>query len=119
MHLADRAVADPLDQQPARLEGVPLVAHLRDDLVLLGGLGHGTAFGDRVGQGLLAVDVLAMADGRDGRDRMVMVGRGDHHGIDLLVQLVEHLAEIVERFGLGMVLQALVRRSPSRRRKGR
>ena len=96
-----------------------LVAHLRDDLVLPGGLGHGAAFGDRVGQRLLAVDVLALLHGRDGRDRVVMVGRGDHHGVDPLVQLVEHLAEVAEPLGLGIVLEAPGRRSPSPHRTGR
>ena len=105
MHLADGPVADPLDQQAARLEGVALVAHLRDDLVFLGGLGHRAAFGDRVGQRLLAVDVLAVLHGGDRGHGVVMVGRGDHDGVDLFGHLVEHLAEVAELLRLGMVVE--------------
>ncbi len=75
------------------LAGVDQVAHLGDALVLLGRGHHGPALGDPVRQRLLAVDVLAGLAGQDGRDRVPVVGRGDHDGVDILA--VEHLAEIV------------------------
>ena len=105
VYVADGAVADPLDKHSAALEGMALVAHLRDDLVPLSGLDHRAAFGDGVGQRLFAVHVLAMLHGRNGRDRMVMIRSANHHGVDVFVHLVEHLAEVAEPFGLGMVLE--------------
>ncbi len=85
--------------------GVALVAHLRNDLVFAGDLGHFAALVDGVGQRLLAVDVLAAFHSGDRGHRVVMVGRGHHDGVDLLVQLVEHLAEVAELRGLGMVVE--------------
>ena len=89
------------------VEGVPLVAHLRDDLVLLGGLHQLADLVDRVRQRLLAVDVLAALDGGHGGHRVGMVGRGDDDRVDLLVHLVEHLAEVAELLGLGIVLEGV------------
>ena len=48
---------------------------------------------DRVGQRLLAVDVLAQADRHQRRDGVRVVGRGDDDGVEVLA-LVEHLAEV-------------------------
>ncbi len=67
--------------------------------------GHLAALMDAVGQRLFAEDVLAALHGGDGGDSVVVVGRGDHHGVDLLLQLVEHLAEIAKLLRLGMVVE--------------
>ena len=75
--------------------GVPLVAHLRRDAGRLRGLGQLAAFVERVGERLLAVDVLARADRRHRGDGVDVVGRADRDGVDVLRLLVEHLAEIL------------------------
>ncbi|MCR4415328.1 MAG: hypothetical protein NUV77_23190 [Thermoguttaceae bacterium] len=101
MDLADGAVPDPLAEDADRLERVPLVAQLRDDVVLFGGLHQRAALVDRMGQGFLAIDVFAAPDGRHGGHGVEVVGRGHHHGVDLLLHRVEHLAEVLELRGVG------------------
>ena len=59
--IADGPAPDELDQAAIALAAMALVAHLREDLVLLGGLGQGAALVDVVGQRLLAEGVLAAA----------------------------------------------------------
>ena len=105
MHIADGPVPDPLAEDADRVGRVPLVAELRDDVVLLGGLHQPADLIDRVGQGLFAVDVLAALDGGHGRHRVGMVGRGHHDRVDLLVELVKHLAEVAVLPGLGPFLE--------------
>ena len=58
------------------------------------GLGQLAAFVQRVRERLLAVDVLAGADGRHRRDGVNVVGRADRDGVDVFGFLVDHLAEI-------------------------
>ena len=90
-HVADRAGVEPLLQQPHRLVGLALVAHLRDDLVLARRLGDGARLVHGVGQRLLAVHVLA-GPHHGHRDRGVrVVRRRDDHAVDALL-LLEHLA---------------------------
>ena len=66
MHRADRAVHDVLAHQAGFLAGLAVVAQLRGHSGTASGLGHHASFLDRVGQRLLAVDVLALIDGGQG-----------------------------------------------------
>ena len=94
MHLAHRpdgAVGEPFVDEPVAFERHALVAHLGGDLGRARRLCHGPRLIDRARQGLLAIDVLAVLDGRDGDDGVVVIRRGDHHRINALL-LVEHLA---------------------------
>ena len=54
-------------------------------------------------QRLLAEDVLAHFQGRHGHDRVIVIRRGDHHGVDALLR-VQHLAKVAVAFGLGELL---------------
>ncbi len=93
--VADRAGLEILAQPAQALEGVTLVAHLGDHLVLAGRLGEDPGLVNVVYQRLFAVDVLAELD-RPHRGAGVVVVDGDHEdGIDLLVDFVEH-ATVVE-----------------------
>ena len=105
---ADGPGGDVLGHAADRLAAIALVAHLRQDLLLPGGLGQGIALGDVVGQRLLAEDVLAVVDRADGGRGVVVIGRGDQHHVEVLVALVEHLAVVVEDLGLGRVLDAVL-----------
>ena len=98
--VADGPIPDPFAERANRIERVALVAQLRHDLVLLGRLHQGADLADGVGQGLLAVDVLAPLDGRHRRHGVGVVGRADDHRVDLLVHLVEHLAEVLVHLGV-------------------
>ena len=62
--LADGAGCNVLGDAADRLAAIALVAHLRQDLLLSGGLGQRIALGDVVGQRLLAKNVLAVVDRR-------------------------------------------------------
>ena len=80
---------------------MPLVAELGDDLLLPGLRHQGANLVDRVGQGLLAVDMLAEPQGRHAGDGMGVIGSRDRHHIGLLAHLVEHPAEVLELRRLG------------------
>jgi hypothetical protein len=92
--LADRAGSDVLDRTPILVIRVPLVAVLRDDLLLLRlscqvpRLVHGPA------HRLLHVDVLAGVHGIRRDHRMHVIGRGDDDRVDVLLFL-EHLAVVL------------------------
>ena len=105
-HVADCAVGDPFPDQAHVLGGVALVAYLCDYLVLDGGLAKGADLGHRVRQGLLAIHVLAALDRIHAGHRMRVVRRADDYRVDLLVELVEHLAEVGELLGLGELLES-------------
>src|SRR5262249_50211439 len=81
--------------------GRALVAHLRADLVLLGGLAQLARLEDGVSQRLLAVDVLLELDGHHAGRGVRVVGSGDGDGVDGLAHLVEQLAEVGELRRLG------------------
>ena len=94
VHLADRAVLDPLLDQADALARAPLVAHLGDDLVLARGLGQRPRLGHRARQRLLHVDVLAELHRRHRDDGVGVVRRRDDDGVDVLL-LLEHHAEVL------------------------
>lgn len=63
-------------------------------------LGEQTALIHGVGEGLLAIDMLAGSDGVGRDDGMRMVGRTAHDGIRLGEHLVVHDAPVVVAFGI-------------------
>ena len=91
--VADGAVPDPLADEPRAFLRMALVAHLGDDLGLLGGLGQDAGFLDGMRQGLLDVNVLAQLDGGHGDDGVVVVGDRHGDGVDALF-LFQHPPEI-------------------------
>ena len=107
-HLADLAVPDPLADLADALARRALVTHLRGDLVLGGQLGQQARLVHRVRQRLLDVDVLACGHGLGGNDRVRVVGRGHHHRIGRLEQLVVHAAVVVVFLGCGIALEDVV-----------
>ena len=82
------------DDAPMVLGGVMLGADLADAVVFLDGVADGQAFGQVQRHRLLQVDVLAGFAGRDGLQGMPMRGRGNDHGVELLV--LQQLAVILE-----------------------
>ena len=61
-----------------------MAAGLEDAAVLLDRGVDGPALGDRVGQRLFAVDVLAGIGGGDADQAVPVVGRADADGVDVL-----------------------------------
>ena len=96
----ENAAADELDSRAETVLGGTLVAHLGTELFLGGERAHQSRFLDRPGERLLAETVLAHAHGHHARRGMAMVGRADGHGVDLVSQVLEHLAivEVLFRF---------------------
>jgi len=98
---ANRPRPNTLHHAADRFAAMSLVAHLRGHFVLAGSLGQGVALVDVVRQRLLAERGLAEIDGPDRSRGVVVVRRGDEHRVEILVAIVEHLAVVVEDFGLG------------------
>ena len=86
---ADRPALNQLDHAAIILAGVNLRAHLRHQIVLSGRIDHRPCLGDGVGQRFLAIAMFTQPHGHQARIDVGMVGRADHHGIDLLVHLVK------------------------------
>jgi len=87
--------------------GVTLVTHLGDDAEFFLTADEDFGFFEGVGQGLFDIDVLAKGHGLNGGGEVGVVGSGDGDGVDVIAHLVEHLAEVVEAFGIGMSLEHL------------
>ena len=81
---AERAVPHPFAGIANPRVRPPLGSGLHDASIAFGGPHDGASFGHRVGEGLLAVDVLAGAHRRDREQRVGMVGRGDHRGVQVV-----------------------------------
>ena len=90
-HFAEGAVVHHLLPELETGTGVALVAHLGHDLVFPGGLKESHALAVGAGEWLLHVDVLAEFHGRKGRNRVHVVRSGDHHRVDLVLVLGQHL----------------------------
>ena len=95
--LAQFAVGRCTSWPPGSRGAAVLRAHLHDALVLAGRLDHLAAFPRIVAERLFHVHVLAGLAGPNRGQRVPMVGRGDHDGIDRLV--VQDAAEILHGFG--------------------
>ena len=79
----------------------PLVAHLGRDLIFRRGVGQQVRFPRGARQGLFAVDVLAVLHAQQRDGGVQVIGSGDHHRVDVLALLVEHLAEVFVLLCLG------------------
>ena len=80
----DAGVENFLDLAPRR-RGVPLVAHLRGQLrILCRGLADEARFPNIVSERLLAIDVLAMGQREVGGERVRVLRRGDHDGVEVV-----------------------------------
>ena len=78
-----------------------LVAHLGAEFFLFGQFTQDTSLFHCVGERFLHINMLAHTHSHGGGDSMRVIGSGNHHCIDALVEFFEHLAEIVELLGLG------------------
>ena len=83
VEFAEAAIADDFAGFAEAGVGALLAAGLEDAVVFGDGGDHGAAFGDREGEGLFAVDILAGAGGLDGGDGVPVVGKGDEDGVDI------------------------------------
>ena len=96
--LPEPAILDVLD---GLLHGRTAAVH-RADLDHLAipsrGLHHPASFPDGVRRRLLDVDVLSSLQRPDRRQRVPVIGRGDDHGVDVLV--VEHAAQVLDEVRL-------------------
>jgi hypothetical protein len=104
LHLADRASLDDLRGHAIVGGGMNLDAHLRDNFLLLGQLGHAADFVQAVGERLLAVDVLAESHRADTHRRVHVVGCGNVHTVDLVGFLLQHLAPVLIEARVGEFL---------------
>ena len=101
-HRPDRLALHQFNHATIIGAGVDLRADLRHALVLLRGLGDDPRFRNGPGQRFFAIDVAPAAQGRHGGHGMGVIGRTDHHGVNVL--LVEQAAEVIVSFCLGIFL---------------
>jgi hypothetical protein len=89
---------------------MPLVAHLRGQLRILGsGLADEAGFPDVVGERLLTIDVLAVRQRQVGGKRVRVLRRGHDDGVEI-VRFVEDAPEVGELLGLRVALGSGVQR---------
>ena len=88
-HLADGTRTHQLCTAAEARVGRALVAHLGAHPFLTCRLAHQASFPDRVGQRLLAIDVLAQTHRRHRGRGVRVVGRRDDDGVDLGIELVQ------------------------------
>ena len=93
VHRPDGAGLDQLDDAPVVVAGVDLGSHLGRDLGLGGGLADDAGLPDVVGQRLLAIDVFAQLQGRQGGEGVGVLGRAHDDRVELAGVVVE-LAEV-------------------------
>ena len=91
-HFADLALEDPLDAVANTRRAAALRADLQQFSRPPTSSGHQPPFADVVATRLFHVDMFAGVECQDGRGGVPMVGRGDHHGIDVVV--VQHAAQV-------------------------
>ncbi len=65
---------------------------------------HSATFENGEGNRFLDIDILARCARVNGLDRVPVIGRGNHHGVDILA--LKYLAEI--GIGVGFAIQALM-----------
>src|SRR5262249_43767328 len=97
----ENAAADELDSLTKAGFGRALIAHLGAELFLGGECAHESRFLDRPGERLLTEAMFAHTHRHDARRGVAMVGRAHRHGVDLIADLLEHVAivEVLLRFG--------------------
>ena len=98
-HRPDGAGLDPLACQAQAFARVPVVAHLRDQTRLLRHARHHPRLLNRVGHRFFDINVLPRPQRGQRDGGMHVVGRGDHHGIDVL-PLFEQDAIVLEPLGI-------------------
>ena len=87
-----------------------LVAHLSGQLrKLCRGLADEASFPNIVSERLLAIDMLAMDQREVGGERVRVLRRGDHDGVEV-VRPIEHAPQVRELFGLRVSLRRGVQR---------
>ena len=84
--------------------GVALIAHLADDLIIVRGFFQRSDLPDVVGERLFHIDVFSRLHRGHGRGKVRVIGRGNHHGVDLLAHFIEHDAQILEALGFRILL---------------
>ena len=99
LDIADCAGPNPLAQPPPAFAFPAVVAHLRGDFMFPGSQGQQPGFADVVRQRLFAVNVFSQPNGRHRSRRVMMVGRGDKHGVDLTVHLIQHFPVVGKALG--------------------
>ena len=108
--LAEVPLAHVVQRLRVAVRSARAVGALHDAVVLAGRLDHLPAFEDVVGGRLLHVHVLAGLAGPDRHQRVPVIGRGDHDGVDVLA--LQELAHVgVGRDLLVALLETLHLRS--------
>ena len=91
----DRTGMHPFDETMSIIVGMPLIAHLRNHIVLLSQFEQTPGLPDRPRERLLYIDMLAELHGHAGRHGMRVIRRRHDHSVDVIATLVQHPPEIL------------------------
>jgi hypothetical protein len=108
MDVAHRPGPHPLAQLANAIVAVALVSELSNHIVTFCGRHQCTYFVHIVCKWLLAVHMLAMLHGFHGDHCMRMVGRADYHGINIVLELVQHHAEVFVSLRVGILVELVL-----------
>lgn len=100
VHVAEEVAIDVFVDHTVAFIAMALVAHLGGNFVFFHPALELAAFPDGVHERLLRVSMFACGQGQRGGHVVVMVGGGDHDGIEIFDFLVEQLAVVLIEFGI-------------------
>ena len=101
---ADHSGLDLLDDTAVVIPGVDLGSHLGLETLFTGDFLHLANLPHVVGQRLFAVAVDPPAHRRHRDDGVGVVGGADEDPVDLVAELIEHIAPVGERLNVGEFL---------------
>lgn len=104
----DGVVHDEFAETASVFGSLALIAHLSGDFVFARGCGDLACFPNGMSERFLAINVLAEFDGGHRNERVKMIGRRDHDGVDVFLFL-QHFAEIGVDFGFGIFFESVGR----------
>ena len=107
-YLAQTSLANNIGRMDELSHRTLHAAHLKYTVVLTHGLHQLLTLIDRERQGLLKIYVLARTARGDGDDGMLVVGRGDNHGVDILTGQNLLVADIHVEFVLDAVVRIIL-----------
>ena len=98
---SDHAGLDELHRAPEAALRTALVAHLGSEFLVAGEISHHAGFPHGLGEGLLAIDVLAHLHRHDAGDSVDVIRCGNSDAVDLIAHFGEHFAEVRVFLGIG------------------
>ena len=104
---SDRTRANHFDSFTQSVFSGALITHLSNHTRFRSNFSHDTSFADGPGQRLLNIDMFLGLHRLDRGCSMSMVRGADAHDVNFVAELIQHLTEVGELFGLGEFFRLL------------